>query len=105
MRISDWSSDVCSSDLLPGIGKKRGPQGRVTDGRTPLEPNGNIGEARIERSDVVHRTLRLQGQICDARCKDIRRRGGDEAVRSEGCRKIGREIGRASSRERGGKYV
>src|SRR3546814_5259696 len=50
--------------LLPGIGKKRGPQGRVTDGRTPLEPNGNIGEARIERSDAVHRKLRLQGQIC-----------------------------------------
>src|SRR3546814_13507854 len=71
MLISDWSSDVCSSDL---------------------EPNGNIGEARIERSDAVHRKLRLQGQICVARCKDIRRRGGDEAVRSEGCLKIGRVV-------------
>src|SRR3546814_996051 len=27
-----------------------------------------------------------------SRCKDIRRRGGDEAVRSEGCLKIGRVV-------------
>src|SRR3546814_12060053 len=28
MRISDWSSDVCSSDLLPG---KPGPNNAITD--------------------------------------------------------------------------
>src|SRR3546814_13995710 len=27
MRISDWSSDVCSSDLMSAFGRKNGPSG------------------------------------------------------------------------------
>src|SRR3546814_9642966 len=30
MRISDWSSDVCSSDLLPEAGGRRGGDGDAT---------------------------------------------------------------------------
>src|SRR3546814_10165543 len=44
MRISDWSSDVCSSDLLPGCrGSRRkalhgsGPYGRGSLSRTGLD--------------------------------------------------------------------
>src|SRR3546814_13920197 len=37
--------------LLPGLGKKAGPQSRVNDGRPPPEPNGKISEPRIQRSE------------------------------------------------------
>src|SRR3546814_7241005 len=44
MRISDWSSDVCSSDLLPGVG--RVPE----DG--PGQNGGPDGvQAELERGD------------------------------------------------------
>src|SRR3546814_17826084 len=36
MRISDWSSDVCSSDLLDGAGRLR-PDG--SEGRPPSPPH------------------------------------------------------------------
>src|SRR3546814_16181407 len=39
MRISDWSSDVCSSDLLPALGKG----GAV--------PSGRVGNMNV--SDIV----------------------------------------------------
>src|SRR3546814_1055918 len=36
MRISDWSSDVCSSDLPPGRGRRRGLSAEVRDGGADL---------------------------------------------------------------------
>src|SRR3546814_2071000 len=35
MRISDWSSDVCSSDLFSGLSSTRGLAGAGRGGRTP----------------------------------------------------------------------
>src|SRR3546814_1379087 len=40
MRISDWSSDVCSSDLRPDPAPVRGPAGRSDDRRAP---RGGLG--------------------------------------------------------------
>src|SRR3546814_12226930 len=47
MRISDWSSDVCSSDLVGG----------AEDGAAAAQ-QGAVEEARLELQDVgVHRAL------------------------------------------------
>src|SRR3546814_7696520 len=50
MRISDWSSDVCSSDLLPGAGERPRP-GVAADGgaaaarrRTPRSEERRVGK-------------------------------------------------------------
>src|SRR3546814_7639717 len=39
MRISDWSSDVCSSDLLPGIGVLRLVDQYMVRALVELEPH------------------------------------------------------------------
>src|SRR3546814_1171744 len=39
MRISDWSSDVCSSDLLPGIGVLRLVDQYMVGALVELEPH------------------------------------------------------------------
>src|SRR3546814_1438853 len=40
MRISDWSSDVCSSDLPPAGEYDRAVEHRLRDVRPPLGPHG-----------------------------------------------------------------
>src|SRR3546814_18701131 len=52
MRISDWSSDVCSSDLPRVRGPRRGPEGRRRDrageragARLPAGGDGGPGDA------------------------------------------------------------
>src|SRR3546814_2881351 len=50
MRISDWSSDVCSSDLQPEIGLRRGIARRAHGGRAARWP-------------AVHRLLRAPGEL------------------------------------------
>src|SRR3546814_11365498 len=47
MRISDWSSDVCSSDLLPGRHRVRGSAGRWRAGR--LSGEDRLSGARDRR--------------------------------------------------------
>src|SRR3546814_5603469 len=82
MRISDWSSDVCSSDLL-----------RVT----LVESNGK--KARFLREAV--RTLGLDNaQVAESRAEALARPGAFDAITARAM-----EIGRASSRERGCQYV
>src|SRR3546814_6576631 len=51
MRISDWSSDVCSSDLRPffGLGRQRNPESG--DSRTP-----NLRQRNPESSASVNET-------------------------------------------------
>src|SRR3546814_3023967 len=83
MRISDWSSDVCSSDLqVSGLGR---PQ--------------HLGE--IGEQDRFRRRERGQGdaELAAVRCH---RRVDAYAVGAHG---VGAEIGRASCRERVGQYV
>src|SRR3546814_15422212 len=83
MRISDWSSDVCSSDLACRLdravlrpaarGRRRGAAADRRQG----------GAARQVREAVGRRAA--GGDLGDRRCRD--------------------EIGRASCRERGCQYV
>src|SRR3546814_3061250 len=56
MRISDWSSDVCSSDLLDHDLHRFGRGGRETGGRKGEEEGGcadNAGDSHGE-SPLVH---------------------------------------------------
>src|SRR3546814_15785408 len=89
MRISDWSSDVCSSDLRP-VGEVRVgevPVGEVPVGEVP------VGKASSSRTPFVYHRARKLAQIA-AGCSASARRDGR-----------GIEIGRASCRERVCQFV
>src|SRR3546814_1023339 len=77
MRISDWSSDVCSSDLAAGVTQAAA---RVQYGQHHGEPSG------------------VPADHGATRCR--KRRGGDQRLDLDQ-----QEIGRASCRERVCQYV
>src|SRR3546814_20769828 len=63
MRISDWSSDVCSSDLLPGRG----------DELDLVEPDAAEGGAEVGHlRDVVEVGRDRVGQRVDERVEAVR---------------------------------
>src|SRR3546814_19186507 len=63
MRISDWSSDVCSSDLgIAGL-----PEIRASAEDRSVERRGKLQQAR-EQGIVVHRNRRRL-ENCDARVR------------------------------------
>src|SRR3546814_5449420 len=81
MRISDWSSDVCSSDLQEGL--DRG------------------GYFRLDYAgDFVEATFGGELRVGDIRAKRFVNRGG-----KRGALRVNAEIGRASCRERVCQYV
>src|SRR3546814_10435108 len=97
MRISDWSSDVCSSDLKARAAERRGDQAQpaaeighdlARDRQAKAEPVGAPGDEGGEK-------LRLQ------------RLGHAGAVVADvdAQRVAAMEIGRRSGRESGGPYV
>src|SRR3546814_19610891 len=51
MRISDWSSDVCSSDLLVG-GHARQAECDVVSGKLEIDVVGVIVERRIKEGEI-----------------------------------------------------
>src|SRR3546814_5200561 len=54
MRISDWSSDVCSSDLIHRALENRGCEGVVDDARDAMR----LGEpAHMLHVDDIHRRI------------------------------------------------
>src|SRR3546814_3627657 len=72
MRISDWSSDVCSSDL--GIGKAAADRYRSREGQRV----GKVRRARIEvflelaeRDRLIARLVEVVDVIVDLRIVDI----------------------------------
>src|SRR3546814_2786624 len=85
MRISDWSSDVCSSDLLAD--REGGAVSGVLRGRRLLAVPGLQHEQSDDRGHCIER-----GVICLAHMVD------------HGCG-CGSTIGRASCRERVCQYV
>src|SRR3546814_18453477 len=98
MRISDWSSDVCSSDLL-GVGEQRGEQ---FDG----------GVQALAQRAATEDVERLVGEIDRGLDVHAQRQqfGGDgiDAARELAVQRAAGgagEIGRASRVERVGKYV
>src|SRR3546814_11420358 len=111
MRISDWSSDVCSSDLNC-FRRQIGDHGRADalsrfhqpvpvpaalHGRPPLSAVRNLKRARP--GGVIRRAFLLEGAICP-----VRRRRADISnyPSSSG---LAAQIGRASCRERVCQYV
>src|SRR3546814_11350423 len=91
MRISDWSSDVCSSDLEHGIAHDHRRFGRVQNddrlaARGAADLFDRIGRGARELIDIGAR----------ARTRRTRRNGRDD---------LGIKIGRASCRERVRQYV
>src|SRR3546814_20586423 len=56
MRISDWSSDVCSSDRGTGWGYRRSPQG---SGGDFLSRNRRSGAEGGAGGSTLHRTRRI----------------------------------------------
>src|SRR3546814_19586170 len=107
MRISDWSSDVCSSDLLAG-----GDIAQHAAVRRRLVILGAVGIGDAERDAGQAALAATLEEFCFGleACEDVRRCAlvpveldvlGDRAVRID----AQREIGRASCRERVGQYV
>src|SRR3546814_14573167 len=74
MRISDWSADVCSSDLLQAEGVQR---------RAPGQPRDRIGDAVAEREALVggqaDQALAGFDRIVERRGVGIERRVGGRA--------------------------
>src|SRR3546814_13128770 len=97
MRISDWSSDVCSSDLaerseerfVEAIRRDLGWLGLVPDGEERQSARFALYETRFE-------ALRASGRVYPAY---------ETAQELDLKRKIQLEIGRASCRERLWQYV
>src|SRR3546814_15204281 len=100
MRISDWSSDVCSSDLivlgggdlamgalgaLEGVGRAQ----RVLVVQAPVDAGRELVQFAVQR------------QVADAG----RRAGAEDRIPDAGLAGHDAEIGRASCRERVGPYV
>src|SRR3546814_14040759 len=90
MRISDWSSDVCSSDLEEG-GKRKGCGDRRGCARTRRRTSAGA-QRRHERRIAVG----------DLRQSDAGRSGVEHPEHGSPAR---HEIGRASCRERECRYV
>src|SRR3546814_13076289 len=94
MRISDWSSDVCSSDLagagklqverLQALLRKTRPDiaQRIIAGRLPLECrwSRDVGSAPGVREETVH--LGSDIGVCSAGDRSEERRVGKECVRT-----------------------
>src|SRR3546814_16253645 len=90
MRISDWSSDVCSSDLQPAKAPRRVPKGKAEAGDDDDDHRNDLGdrpldalEDRLQRSFPRHR--RTAGM----------RRGGSGHHQESSCRSDRNAIGAA----------
>src|SRR3546814_7563318 len=89
MRISDWSSDVCSSDLMGELGEI-----------LHVEAGGEV-RLQHERRDQRH-----QVGIAAALAEPVQRALHLAHAGADGRQRVGyREIGRAPGRERVCKYV
>src|SRR3546814_13154093 len=101
MRISDWSSDVCSSDLNLTLVKAEAERSGCCDLVNPAVYCGAV-EPQRQIPDRNHRQLEL-----DAFDRLIRRVDAERLVIGEiGSRSIDNgQIGRATGRERVCQYV
>src|SRR3546814_1602471 len=88
MRISDWSSDVCSSDLLAAVGNRALECDDVLE--DPAEAvRGIIPEHLLLVADLVDELLAGHAIDDAADCDDIAARRIDQAGSVEEARKVG----------------
>src|SRR3546814_14753107 len=97
MRISDWSSDVCSSDL-PDADLTRPRQGFVSP--EPVESAFDYGYDAVMRGYEASRARLRRDRIDILYAHDLGRMTHGEAHPHHFC-----QIGRASCRERVCQYV
>src|SRR3546814_12428436 len=100
MRISDWSSDVCSSDLAA--------RGRIDEAGDGAQQGGLAAAGRAEKREElarrdVERGILDGGKIAETDADAIKGDGGCHGKRK--AESDGTEIGRASCRERVCQYV
>src|SRR3546814_13347646 len=97
MRISDWSSDVCSSDLLADrIGDEMADEIKIASARSLINSSGD--------SCVRFMALTEVGAAIGGSEGDRLQRVGIDAGAELGLGNVG-ELGRASCRERVCQYV
>src|SRR3546814_8376222 len=104
MRISDWSSDVCSSDLDTGDAATLQSANHYTDQQVAAWEQG-LSEFRERVEDRFYRTddrISRQGAMTAASMQMAMAGAG---AGSNGRLAAGVEIGRASCRERVCQYV
>src|SRR3546814_12872443 len=112
MRISDWSSDVCSSDLPDVVQVDQDLVGRWGLGVAVSEERLGLGDGHGQHlADVLAAEGVLQHGRLEALALALLAGGGDPGhhrqvgVDHAGPVAGGAEIGRASCRERGCQYV
>src|SRR3546814_14394327 len=94
MRISDWSSDVCSSDLAPA----------ALGFRLAIEVAGVLHRPRLDVGDAGVALVAQRGRL--KLDPDVRRLLHDDALLPQRLLEgVEDEIGRASGRERVCQYV
>src|SRR3546814_19371247 len=113
MRISDWSSDVCSSDLnrpewmvlnvVPVIPPELRPLVPLDVGRFATSDLNDLYRCVINRNNRLKRLIELHAPDIIVRNETRMPQESVDAQLDTGRR--GRQIGRASCRERGGKCV
>src|SRR3546814_16137091 len=92
MRISDWSSDVCSSDLIPAVSDFDSPTGKgalgIVEGKRITLGNARfLDEAGVTTSSLATQAdqLRADGATAifmgvDSKVRSEERRVGNECV-------------------------
>src|SRR3546814_498891 len=110
MRISDWSSDVCSSDLVMACGLDQGQAKPFTLGRTeqkagagvklfkklvadPFQPEQPLAEFGVP-SQPVWQTVNAPSQLADDDQRDI---GAPRPKRFKGSDSLGMRFARLQS--------
>src|SRR3546814_12101575 len=110
MLISDWSSDVCSSDLLSGVlARARAPVDQLRHARAQFDQahQCRFGHAQHLVVPAAHRRHEIEhvGEPCLGVAAEMRVvRGARDAGFKRGFGGVDLEIGRASCRERVGQY-
>src|SRR3546814_14999072 len=120
MRISDWSSDVCSSDLPWSIDRPLAPFFGKLFGDQPLPPLCQRRANLAPEAGITHRHRRIGNQLAVEPCRGLdgrhfvdrhRRQDFDrygpiaELLYLKPLNLVEMEIGRASCRERVCQYV
>src|SRR3546814_14431388 len=117
MRISDWSSDVCSSDLIA----RQLRVAETTKGVViaAVDPSSDAAQQGLQRGDIIlsiNQQPVISPQEAAAAVAETRKAGRDRVLllvqrgpapgRDVGVKLSGGgQIGRASGRERGGQSV
>src|SRR3546814_20614680 len=102
MRISDWSSDVCSSDISGDVGEwfsRAGVSAVITDSEGRIIAANATFSTTIGRDDMVEQEATLTSLL------DLDQSGVVRVLDGEGRRDPVRKIGRASRRARVGRSV